>query len=936
MLESHWAGFLAMSQNRLVLIDGHALAYRMYYALPIESFTTRAGEATNATFGFTRLLLDILLDTQPRYLAVAFDAGVSGRTEIYPAYKGTREKSPADLKPQVARIQEVLAAFNVPVLEAAGWEADDVIGTVSPQAETQGVHVHILTGDRDLLQLVTEHTHVQLPGRRLADVKLYDLARVRQEYALEPWQLVDLKGFVGDKSDNIPGVRGIGQKGATKLLHAYQTLEGVYEHVDEIKGALRKKLEAGREDAFLSKRLGIIQRDAPVTLDLEACTTAGYDRNSVAELFRQLEFRSLIERLPPQSEAEVGQQLTMFEGVAPEEPSPGEEPAGPTEVTIVDDEEGLTALTRRLETTQALSLDVESTSTDQMSAELVGIALTPEEGQGYYIPVGHRTARRQLPLSRVIAALRPTMTNPNIPKFGHNVKYDYVVLRRHGLGFAPLAFDTMVAEWLCDPASRNLGLKNLAWVRLGIEMTHIEKLIGRGKSQITMAQVPVGDAAPYAAADVDMTHRLVSVLEPELRQKQAWNLFAEVEMPLIPVLADMEMHGVLLDLDFLAGMSQKLGGMLADLERQIYGQVGYTFNINSTQQLSEALFARLGLPREGLPKTSTGIISTAAAVLETLRDQHEVVGLILEHRELSKLKSTYVDALPQLVNPETGRVHTSFNQTGTVTGRISSSDPNLQNIPIRTSLGAQVRRAFIAPPGWVLLTCDYSQVELRVLAHVSQDPGLLEAFHRGKDIHAATAAVIYGVPLEAVTKAQRNFAKRVNFGLLYGMTAFRLARETDLTLAEAEAFVTAYFDNFPNVRQYLEGTKRMAAQKGYVETLLGRRRYFPVLQTTDKRHISVAARQRAEREAINMPIQGTAADIIKIAMIRLHREMRERNLQGPITLQVHDELLLEVPQDELAETTALVRQVMEGAVQLDAPLVVDAKAGPNWHEMEPL
>ncbi|MCZ7547120.1 MAG: DNA polymerase I [Anaerolineae bacterium] len=929
-----------MPKDELVLIDGHALAYRMYYALPVESFTTREGEATNASFGFTRLLLDILVDQKPKYLAVAFDAGMSGRDEVFPDYKGTREKSPDDLKPQVERIHKLLEAFNVPTLELPGWEADDIIGTIAPQAEAKGVDVRILTGDRDLLQLVTERTTVQLPGRQLSDIRLYDLARFREEYGLEPPQLVDLKGFIGDKSDNIPGVFGIGEKGATKLLQEYGSLDDVYAHIDEIKGALKTKLEEGRDDAYLSKQLATIRRDAPITLDLAKCVAEDYDREPVAELFRQLEFRSLIDRLPKQAEP-VGEQLALF---APEAaPTPAAEreppPEGPTQVTVVDTEEKLAALVKKLEAAKAITVDVESTSTDQMAAALVGIAITPDEGEGYYIPVGHKTDDAQLPLAQVMDALRPPMTDPEIPKYGHNIKYDYVVLRRHGLDIAPIAFDTMVAEWLRDPSSRNLGLKNLAWAVLNVEMTPIDRLIGSGRNQITMAEVPVAHAATYAAADVDMTHRLVDVLTPDLHEKKAWDLMVNLEMPLIPVLADMETHGVLLDTDFLAGLSAELGTALEKLEREIYAIVGYDFNVNSTQQLSDALFGKLGLPAAGVRKTSSGHFSTASDVLDSLQKSeeghHEILGLILEHRELSKLKGTYVDALPQLVNPETGRVHTSFNQTGTVTGRISSSDPNLQNIPIRTETGAQVRKAFIAQPGWTLLECDYSQVELRILAHMSDDPGLKHAFQQGFDIHAATAAVIYDKPMNQVTKRDRNFAKRVNFGLIYGMTPFRLARETDLSVSEAERFVKAYFGGFPNVKGYLDSTISKAKKQGYVETLMGRRRYFPVLQTDarDQQRASVVARQRAEREAINMPIQGTAADIIKIAMIDLHHELRAKGLQGRMILQVHDALVLEAPEEELEETAALVRTVMESAyTDLTVPLKVDANAGPNWFE----
>ncbi|MBN1286073.1 MAG: DNA polymerase I [Anaerolineae bacterium] len=934
----------------LVLIDGHALAYRVYFALPAESFSA-GGEITNAIYGFTRVLLDILLDMKPAYFAVAFDAGLSGRDQAYAEYKGTREKMPDDLRPQIARIQEIIRALNIPLLMVEGWEADDVIGTAAAQAEAQGVAVHIITGDRDLLQLLTEQTNVQLPGKRAGEVQVYDAARFRAEYGLEPRQLPDLKGLMGDKSDNIPGVHGVGEKTGTDLLKAYGSLESVYEHLDEIKGAKQKYLTNDRANAFLSKDLATIRRDAPVTLDLPACIAEDYDPAPVLEIFRALNFRAFAERLAPAPAPAVGQQLSMFDDIPP---PPSEKPEAavpgdalpPTKTFIVDDPEKLAALAARLAQAGAITVDTETTGTDQMAVDLVGVAVTGAAGEGFYIPVGHLTGEPQLPTAQVIEALRPALTDPDIPKYGHNIKYDYVVLKRAGLAISPIAFDTMVAAWVVNPGDR-LGLKRQAWQRLDANMTDIEHLIGSGKNQITMAQVPVKGAAPYAAADVDMTHRLVADLTDNPREagkptlKSAddpdghmWKLFKDIEMPLVPVLAEMEMHGVMLDAAFLHEMSKELSAQIAALEQDIYARVGYEFNISSTQQLSEALFDKMGLPREGLKKTSGGAISTAAGVLESILvdgTRPEIIDLILDYRELTKLQSTYVEALPQLVNPKTGRLHTSFNQTGTVTGRISSSDPNLQNIPIRTPTGARVRRAFIAPEGCVLLACDYSQVELRVLAHACQDPGLLKAFREGQDIHAATAATVFNVPIETVTKQQRSFAKRVNFGLLYGMGAYRLARETELTFAESEKFIKKYFDSFPNVRQYLEGTKDKAAKLGYVETLLGRRRYFPTLQSQSA-HQQV--RQRAEREAINMPIQGTAADIIKIAMIDLDRALRERGLGGRMILQVHDELVLEVPTGELEATAALVKTVMEAAYKLDAPLVVDANAGPNWGEMQ--
>jgi DNA polymerase I len=937
-----------MSRPTLVLIDGHAVAYRQFFALPVQAFSTKRGEPTNAVYGFARALLDVL-EQGPDYLAVTFDQGLSGRGELYPEYKGTRDKMPDDLRRQLDRIRELVTAFNIPILELDGYEADDVLGSVAPQAEAEGVEVLIMTGDRDLLQLITDHTRIELPAARSQkEPQIYDLARFREKYqGLEPPQLVDLKGLMGDSSDNIPGIKGVGEKTAMKLITAYGSIDGVYEHIDAIKGAMKKKLVAGKEDALLSRELARIRRDVPVSLDLGACVARDYAYGDVEQLFRELEFRTLIDRLPGQPQRSDGgvQQLAMFGG--------DEETAPPPPVVsyeVIDDADKLAALVERLDTASALAWDVETTSTDQMSAALVGIALAVDGEQGYYVPVGHIAPNapegagqpdliaghtpHQLPLPEVLAALRPALTKSDIPKYAHNACYDLVVMRRYGIDVQPVSFDTMIAEWISDPSSRNLGLKNLVWVRTGVQMTSIDELIGSGKGQITMDRVPVERAAPYAAADAALTFRLVEVLRPELHERKVWDLFNDIEMPLVPVIASMEMAGVMLDVGFLHDLSADLSERLAALQTEIYDlSEGYgEFNLGSPKQLNDVLFGKLNLPTEGIKKTTHGF-STAADVLEGLRDAHPIVGLILDWRELSKLQSTYVDALPALVNPETGRVHTSFNQTGTVTGRLSSSQPNLQNIPIRTEEGRRVRRAFIAPEGHKLLGVDYSQVELRILAHYSQDESLLQAFHAGQDIHRATAAAVYHVAPEDVTYEQRAFAKSVNFGLMYGMGAFRLARDSELTLAEAEQFIDDYFKQFPGVRCYLDESRAKAAEQGYLETLLGRRRYFPELDESKGRKASYQVRQRAEREAINMPIQGTAADIIKIAMLDLDRALREGNYCARMILQVHDELVLEVPDGELDAVAPLVTDVMEAAFTLDAPLVADAKVGQNWAEM---
>lgn len=927
-----------MPKKELVLIDGHALAYRMFYALPLDRFNTRAGEPTNATFGFVRTLMDLVLaDDPPEYVAVSFDVGKTFRDDLFPDYKATRAKTPDELHMQVQRIREVVAAFDIPIIEKEGFEADDVLGTLAKQAVEKQIPTRILTGDRDLLQLVDDHIHILLSGRK--GVEEYDAAAVESKYGIRPDQIVDFKALVGDTSDNIPGVHGVGEKTAASLLNKYGTLEGVFENVEQIKSdRFRNAIIEGRDSAFLSRKLARIITDVPVVLDLDACKTGNFDREKLADLMRELEFRSLGERLRETAPAPV-QQLSLFDtGATPvvSKKLPSVEKVSETKVQVITTKEQLDKLVDDLKGSQVICFDTETTGVDEITADLVGIALSNEPGNGVYIPVGHQLLedkKNQLPLEKVIEALKPFLADPAIPKVAHNAKYDRTILIRYGVDVNPIAFDTMLAAWLIEPSSLGLGLKNQAWMRLGIEMTEIKELIGEGKQQLTMAQVPVSRAAPYAAADVDMPLRLKKKLEPELEEKQLCKLFTSVEMPLIPVLSEMEMTGVLLDSDYLVSMSSDLGKQLVELEDSIYKHAGHPFNINSTQQLSDVLFKEIGLPTEGLRKTSSGFYSTAADVLEQLAGVHAIIDLILQHREVSKLKSTYVDALPGMVNPATKRIHTSYNQAGAITGRIASSRPNLQNIPIRTELGRLVRKAFVARPGWFFLAADYSQVELRVLAHISKDPALLNAFEHNQDIHASTAAAVNRIPIDQVTPDQRRFAKSVNFGLLYGMSAFRLARESDLTLDEATKFVQAYFDSFPNVRGYLEGTIRKAKEQGWVETVLGRRRYFPVLERKSTDRTSSLAKQRAEREAVNFPIQGSAADIIKIAMINLYNSLQEGGYRARMILQVHDELVLEVPEGELQDVKKLVVDIMTQAYKLLAELKVDVKVGENWLDM---
>jgi DNA polymerase-1 len=929
----------------LYLLDGHALAYRAYYALTAGGSTrwaTSSGEPTAGVYGFASILLRIFETEEPDYLAISFDPKRTFRHELYKDYKATRAKMPEDLRPQIDRIREMVDSFNIPRIEIENYEADDVIGSLAKWAVNQvDLGVKIITGDRDLFQLVNDRVVVQLPGTKPGVNEDYFPESVFARMGVRPDQIVDYKALVGDPSDNIPGVHGIGDKTATSLLAKYETLDKIYEHLDEISGRAGTALREGKESAYMSQDLACIRTDLDVKLDLMQADVHYFEPAAVEEIFRQLEFRTLIQRLqalikklnPGLRKPSFSTQGSLF----------GEE-ANSTEVEIVDQKpttfetvivdtpEALKACVEELSKAKQIAFDTETTSTLPTQADLVGISLAGSAEKGYYIPVGHQTGQ-QLSLEQAQKVLANLLVNKDIEKVGHNAKFDMVVLEEHGMKVNPLGFDSMIAEWLVNPDSRNLGLKALAWIRLGIEMTHIEDLIGRGKSQISMDQVSISKVAPYAAADAVMTWRLVEPLKVELKRHNALRLNDEIELKLVPVLANMEENGILLDEDLFARFSAELRSQINKLEEKIYLEAGQRLNIGSTSQLSDVLFKHLDLePPDRSKKTASGKLSTAAGVLEDMRGKHPVVDHVLEWRELTKLQSTYVETLPLQVNPKTGRVHTSFNQCGTVTGRIASQNPNLQNIPTRTELGRRVRQGFVAPEGFKLVALDYSQVELRIMADMSGDEAMRNAFQRGEDIHTATAAAILGIKQDAVTKAQRRHAKAINFGLIYGMSPFGLTRSTDLTLAEAENFVKAYFELFPKVKTWLNNTRMEATQIGYVETKLGRRRYFPNL----KAGTNYLMRQREEREAINAPIQGTAADIIKLAMIALPEAMQKAGLSANLILQVHDELIFESPDGEVDKLIHLAKGIMEGAMKLAVPLVVEAKVGSNWGELEPV
>ena len=903
-----------MKKPLLVLFDGNALLHRAFHALP--PLTVRqTGETVGAVYGFALMLLKVINEIKPSHCAIAFDMkGPTFRHELFDQYKAHRPETPQELVGQLGRVKQLVTAFNIPIFELQGYEADDILGALSQQASQKDIDTIIVTGDADTMQLVSPKVKVLYPKPKggFSNTTLYDGAAVSEKYGVKPEQIADLKGLAGDPSDNIPGVTGIGAKTAVKLIQQFGAVEQIYQHIDEVTPPrLQTLLKENEAIARQSKMLATIVTQMPVTLKPEDCQVSQYDRNKVTELFRELEFASLLPKLPQ----------IETEGATSVEAKP---PQG--EYKIVSDTADLEKLINRLSAAKSFAFDTETTGLDPMSARLVGLSFSPAPGEAYYVPVGHvgLDPIGQLPLEEVIAKLKPLLEGRKLAKQAHNGKYDMTVLAEYGVTVQNLTFDSMIAAYLLG--EKSMGLKNLAFAKLAIEMTPISELIGSGAKTIPMSQVEIARAADYASADADMTLRLAEIFEPELKQQGLWQLFSEVEMPLTPVLMRMERNGVALDTELLKQMSRRLGEQLSKLEKDIYDNVGHQFNINSPQQLSNVLFDELKLPTA---RKTKGGYSTGAAILEELRGVHPVIGFILDYRQLSKLKSTYIDALPNLINPKTGRVHTSFNQTRTTTGRLSSSEPNLQNIPVRGELGKEVRQAFIAPPGSYLLAADYSQIDLRALAHLSQDQSLLAAFRHDEDIHRATAAQVFGVDPTKVTPEMRRTAKTVNFGVIYGMSDYGLEQATGLSREEAAAFINAYFEKYPGVKQYLESTKEKARKDGYVQTILGRRRAIPEIN-----HSNRQLREAAERMAINMPVQGTSADIIKVAMINLDREMAKRQLKSQMILQVHDELIFEVPKAEEKEMEQLAPELMSTAIELSVPLKVDIKTGPNWGEME--
>ena len=924
-----------MTDKRLFLLDAYALIYRAYYGLIKNPRINSKGVNTSAIFGFVNTLEEVLRKENPSHIAVGFDpAGPTFRHEAFEQYKAQREETPEVIRQSVPVIKEIIRAYNIPLIEVAGYEADDVIGTLAKEAEKAGFDTYMMTPDKDYGQLVSPHIFIYKPLFG-GNFEVRGVEEVTAKYGIErPEQVIDILGLMGDASDNIPGCPGIGEKTAMKLVQEFGSIENLLAGTEKLKGATKTKIESHTEEIKFSKFLATIKTDVPVTFDEEALRRSPVDEEALRKIFEELEFRNLAERIlgkntptPPAAESTPVQgslfDLFATEGTSEEKYSTLRDVNSTTHTyQLFNKEEDMVRLAHTLETCQKFAFDTETTGIEPMTAELVGMSFAIDEGEAYYVPVPAEKAAAE----RIVNIFKKALENPSSQKIGQNIKYDYIMMRRYGVRPAGAFFDTMVAHYLLQPEQRH-NMDYLAEIYLGYKTIHIEELIGpKGKGQRSMRDVAPEQVYPYAAEDADITLQLKNRLEGELAREGMEPLFYDIEMPLVRVLAEMEICGVRIDTEALRRSSADLGKRLAAIEQEIYELAGTPFNISSARQVGEILFERLKID-EKARKTKTGQYSTTEEVLEKLRYRHPVVDKILTYRGLRKLLSTYIDALPELINPTTGKIHTSFNQTVTATGRLSSSNPNLQNIPIRDDEGREIRRAFIPEEGALFFSADYSQIELRIMAHLSGDPAMTEAFVSGHDIHAATAAKIYKVGIDEVTKEMRRKAKTANFGIIYGISTFGLAERLNIPRSEAKQLIDGYFETFPRVKQYMEQSIEVAREKGYVETLNGRKRMLPDINS----HNSVV-RGYAERNAINAPIQGSAADIIKIAMVRIFDRFEREGLQAKMILQVHDELNFTVPLTEIDTVSRIVKEEMERAATLRVPLIADTGTGSNWLE----
>lgn len=936
-------------RERLFLLDGMALAYRAYFSFINNPLINSRGENTSAIYGFVTTLLKILNEDKPEHLAVAFDTReATFRHVMYQPYKATRQKMPEEMSAQMDKMKQVILAFNVPLIELPGYEADDIIGTLARRAEREGVQSFLVTGDKDFMQLISPLIRMYKPGKRGDEWEILDETAVEAKFGVTPDRVIDVLGLIGDKSDNVPGVPGIGEKTAIPLVQKFGSMEEIYKHLDAIpQKGVQNKLREFHDKALLSKKLVTIDINVPVSINIHELKAKEWDRKKLLELFTELEFRSLIRKFSEPAPAAAA---------APKEPSETlfTEPADQSvefdvskleladirtvehEYRIVRSEKELKALVAKLRAAGEFVFDTETSSKNPLIAELIGLSFAIKPFDAWYVPVrssGEYSEEGSIHAShyedcitpaQMRKILAPLFADASVRKIGQNIKFDMLALAAQGMNVRGVAFDTMIANYILRPDGQH-GMDALAVEHLRYKAISYDDLTGTGRNRKELREIEVEKIAEYAAEDADVTWRLYEALNRKLREQELEKLYSGIEAPLIDVLASMELTGVKLDQDFLREFSKELERNLEQLKTRIYAVSGEHFNINSTQQLGRILFEKLHLP--SVRKTKTGL-STDIGVLESLQGKHEIIDYLLEYRQLQKLKSTYADALTSLINPKTGRVHTSFNQTVAVTGRLSSSDPNLQNIPIKTELGRKIRQAFIpADPGMKMLAADYSQIELRLMAHVSGDEGLREAFLKGEDIHATTAAKVFGVLKDQITREMRRKAKEVNFGIMYGIGPYGLATRLGIGQNEAKEIIRTYFARFPKVQQYIADTLFTARANGYVVTLMGRRRFLPDINSRNQN-----VRGNAERQAINMPIQGSAADMIKIAMIDIHRAIAERKLATKMLLQVHDELVFEVPDAEIDIARKLIIDKMKNAMKLSVPIEVDCGTGRNWFE----
>ena len=918
---------------KLLLIDAYALIYRSYYALIRSPRINSKGFNTSAIFGFVNILEDVLKKENPSHVAVAFDPkGPTFRHEAFEQYKAQREETPEVIRQSVPIIRDIIEAYNIPILEVPGYEADDVIGTISKQAAQKGFTVYMMTPDKDYGQLVGDNIYMYRP-KHGGGYDIMGVPEVLAKFNLSSTeQVIDLLGLMGDSSDNIPGCPGVGEKTAQKLLADFGSIDNLLANTDKLKGAQKKKVEENAEQIRFSKFLATIKTDVPIEFDADSCKKQNVNEDKLIEIYTELEFRTFINRFKqePQKEVKSGPVQGSLFSIFSDENTEAEKKSSladlkstPHTYHIADNEEEISKICSILANQKFFCFDTETDGIDPLNAELVGMSFSITKNEAWYVPV---PANRE-EATKIVARFSPALQNPEIQKIGQNIKFDILVLRKYGVKVAGPLFDTMIVHYLLNPELRH-NMDYLAETYLKYKTVSIEELIGpKGKKQGNMRNVPLNQISEYAAEDADITLQLKDYFEPLLKQESVEDLFHNIEMPLIYVLAEMEATGVTLDTSALKESSEILSGQLVSLEKEIHELAGLEFNINSPKQIGEVLFDRMKLD-EKAKKTKTGGYSTSEEVLEKLRSKHPIIGKILEYRGLKKLLSTYIDALPELINKETGKIHTSFNQAVTATGRLSSTNPNLQNIPVRDEMGREIRRAFTADnDDCIFFSADYSQIELRIMAHLSNDAHMVEAFVSGEDIHAATAAKIYNVPINEVTSDMRRKAKTANFGIIYGISVFGLAERLNIPRAESKELIDGYFNTYPEIRKYMDESIRVAKEHGYVETIFKRKRFLPDINSGN-----AVVRGYAERNAINAPIQGSAADIIKLAMIKIHQRFEEEGLKSRMILQVHDELNFNVYKDEYEKVKEIVLDSMENVIKLRVPLIADYGEGKSWLE----